>query len=110
MRFIAALVLLAAAAAAHADSPLADTIKSGDRRAALDLISKGADVNAAQPDGTTPLHWASYQVDLDLVKQLLAKGAKADVKNSFGATPLAEAVKVGNVPLVKALLDAGANA
>jgi len=110
MRFIAALVLLAAAAAAHADSPLADTIKAGDRRAALELISKGADVNAAQPDGTTPLHWASYKVDLDLVKQLLAKGAKADVKNNFGATPLAEAVKVGNVSLVKLLLDAGANA
>ena len=110
MKFVAAIVLLAAAATAHADSPLADTIKAGDRRTALEMIAKGVDVNAAQGDGTTPVHWASYQVDADLVKQLLAKGAKADVKNSFGATPLVEAVKVGNVQIVKLLLDAGANA
>jgi uncharacterized protein len=110
MKFLAALVLLAGAATAQADSPLADTIKAGDRRTALEMIAKGVDVNAAQPDGTTPIHWASYQVDADLVKQLIAKGAKADVRNSFGATPLDEAVKVGNVPIVKMLLDAGANA
>ena len=110
MKFFAAIVLLAAAAAAQADSELADTIKAGDRRAALEMIAKGVDVNAAQGDGTTPIHWAAYRVDVDLVKQLLAKGAKADVKNNFGATPLAEGVKVGNVPLVKMLLDAGANA
>jgi ankyrin repeat protein len=107
---LAAIVLVCAAATAQADSPLADTIKSGDRKAAIEMIGKGADVNAAQGDGTTPLHWASYQVDMDLVKLLIAKGAKADVKNSFGASALAEAVKVGNVELVKVLLDAGANA
>ncbi|MEJ0035409.1 MAG: ankyrin repeat domain-containing protein [Gammaproteobacteria bacterium] len=110
MKCFAAIVLLATAATAQADSPLADAIKAGDRRAALEMLSKGVDVNAAQPDGTTALHWASYQVDADLVKQLIAKGAKADVRNNFGATPLAEAVKVGNAPLVKMLLDAGANA
>ena len=107
---LAALFLACAVATAQADSPLADTIKSGDRKAAVEMIGKGIDVNAAQGDGTTPLHWASYQVDLDLVKLLISKGARADVKNSFGATPLAEAVKVGNVELVKLLLNAGANA
>ena len=107
---LTAIFLVCTTATALADSPLADTIKSGDRKAAIEMIGKGADVNAAQGDGTTPLHWASYQVDLDLVKLLVSKGAKADVKNSFGATPLAEAVKVGNVELVKVLLDAGANA
>ncbi len=110
MKFVAAIVLLAAAAAAQADSQLADTIKAGDRRAALAMIARGTDVNAAQADGTTPIHWASYQVDVDLVKQLLAKGAKANVKNNFGATPLAEAVKVGNLQIVTLLLDAGASA
>ena len=107
---LAAIFLLGAAVTAQADSPLADTIKSGDRKTAIEMIGKGVDVNAAQGDGTTPLHWASYQVDLDLVKRLISRGAKADVKNSFGATPLAEAVKVGNIELVKLLLNAGANA
>jgi ankyrin repeat protein len=110
MKLVAALVLLAAAAAAHAESPLADAIKAGDRRAALEMIANGADVDAAQGDGTTPIHWASYRVDVDLVKRLLAKGAHADVRNNYGATPLDEAVKVGNVPVVKMLLEAGADA
>ena len=63
MKFVVALVLLAGAATAQADSSLADTIKAGDRRTALEMIAKGVDVNAAQPDGTTAIHWASYQVD-----------------------------------------------
>ena len=46
---------------------LADRIQAGDRKAALEMIAKGADVNQAQPDGTTPLHWATYKVDRELV-------------------------------------------
>src|SRR5215813_5708635 len=91
-------------------SPLADRIEAGDRKAALDLIAKNAPVNGAQPDGTTPLHWAVYRVDEELVKTLLGRGAKADVVNSFGSSPLAEAVRVANVDVVGLLLDAGADA
>ena len=60
------------------------------------MIASGADVNAAQGDGTTPLHWAVYKIDADLTRALLARGAKADVINSYGSSPLAEAVKIGN--------------
>jgi ankyrin repeat protein len=89
---------------------LADRIQSGDRNAALAMIASGADVNKAQPDGTTPLHWAAYRVDRELVQTLLKKGAKADVANRYGASPLAEAARVANVDLVGMLLEAGANA
>ncbi len=95
---------------AFAEAPLADLIQDGQLVAALDLIDQGADVNAAQVDGTTPLHWAVYQIDLTLVRELLAKGADADVANRYRATPLAEAVKAGNTDLVSLLLDAGASA
>jgi ankyrin repeat protein len=105
----AILAVSAAANAAYADSPLADAIRNGNRRAAVELINSGADVNATQPDGTTALHWAAYKVDNELALSLLAKGAKANVRNNFGATPLGEAVKVANVELVKALLKAGAD-
>ena len=44
---------------------LADRIQSGDRKAALAMIAAGADVNLAQPDGTTPLQWAAYRVDIE---------------------------------------------
>ena len=53
---------------------LADKIQAGDRRAALEMIAKGADVNQTQPDGTTPLHWAVYRVDRELVQALLQEG------------------------------------
>ena len=88
---------------------LASLIQRGDRRAALDRIRAGADVNEPQPDGTRPIHWAVYRVDYELLDALIARKAKADVTNEFGDTPLAEAVKVADRRMVKTLLDAGAS-
>jgi uncharacterized protein len=87
---------------------LASLIQRGDRKAALERIRGGADVNEAQPDGTRPIHWAVFKVDYELLDALIAKKAKADVTNEFGATPLAEAVKVTDARMVKTLLGAGA--
>ena len=58
-----------------------------------------ADVNAAQPDGTRPIHWAVYRVDYELVEALIARKATVDVANEFGYTPLAEAVRQGDAPM-----------
>src|ERR1051325_6224941 len=108
--FVAAVFCLAAAVpAAAADTSLAGLIQAGNRDAALKMIAAGTDVNAAQGDGTTPLHWAVYKIDADLVRALLARGAKPDAINSYGSTPLAEAVKVANARLVGMLLDAGSS-
>jgi ankyrin repeat protein len=104
-----ALVSLLAAASAAAESPVADAIQNGHRAVALELIAEGADVNAAQGDDATPLHWAVYRLDSELVELLLERGANADVKNRYGSSPLAEAVKAGNAELVALLLDAGAD-
>jgi ankyrin repeat protein len=104
------LMLLGTAVTASAQSALADRIQAGDRRAALAMIAKGADVNHAQADGTTPLHWATYRVDRELVEALLKRGARARVINRYGASPLAEAVRVANPDLVGMLLKAGADA
>jgi len=110
-RWLAAVVmLLGFAAAAHAESVLADRIQSGDRAAALAMIVKGADVNQAQPDGTTPLHWAIYRVDRELVGTLLKKGANVNIANRYGASPLTEAVRVADAMLVGMLLEVGADA
>src|SRR5215831_10260044 len=95
---------------AQSGSALADRIEAGDRKAALDLIAKNTPVNTAQPDGTTPLHWAVYRVDEELVKTLLGRGAKVDVTNAYGSSPLSEAARVANLKLVGMLLDAGASA
>jgi ankyrin repeat protein len=101
--------LLLVCATAHAQSPLANLIQKGERSAALEMIGDGADVNATQGDGTTPLHWAVYKVDQELVAELLEHGAKADVTNKYGSSPLSEAVKLGDLRLVEQLLEAGAD-
>ncbi|HXA92833.1 MAG TPA: ankyrin repeat domain-containing protein [Steroidobacteraceae bacterium] len=107
--WVTSALLYLAVATAAADPLLADAIKAGDRQSALEMLKTGADVNAAQPDGSTPLHWAVYRDDIDLVRALLERGAKANVVNLLGSTPLAEAVKVSNLDLVALLLKAGAN-
>src|SRR5690606_34893505 len=106
---ILAAVALCGSAGAWAASPVADLIERGRRDAAIELIEQGADVNATQPDGTTPLHWAAYKLDLELVRMLLERGAEPHVTNRFGASPLDEAVKAANLPLAKMLLEAGAD-
>ena len=66
-------------------------------------------MNAAEPDGSTALLWATYKVDHELVRALLKAGAKPNVTNHYGAAPLTEAVKLGDVDLVRMLLDAQAD-
>ncbi len=97
--------------AAAAPETLVDLIRAGNREAVLAAItSPDIDVNAAEPDGSTALLWATYAVDHDMVRALLKAGAKAKVTNHYGATPLTEAVKVNDLDLVTMLIGAGADA
>jgi uncharacterized protein len=105
------VVLFCALMPAWAQAPkdsLANLIQQGNHKAALAQIRAGADVNAAQPDGTRPIHWAVYKVDYELLDALIAKKAKVEVTNEFGSTPLAEAAKLADARMVRTLLDAGA--
>jgi ankyrin repeat protein len=100
----------ASAIAASGQETLAGLIRSGNREAVLAAItSPDIDVNAAEPDGSTALLWATYKVDHELVRALLKAGAKPNVTNNFGSSPLSEAVKLGDVDLVRVLLDARAD-
>lgn len=102
-------LVLTIALALLGPASLADAIQSGNRAAALEMISKGADVNVAESDGTTPLHWAVHRDDIDLVDRLLKAGAKANRVNDYGASPISEAATVGNVAVLQMLLDKAAN-
>ena len=92
-----------------ADASLAIALKNNDRDTALKLIEQKADVNAAESDGTTPLHWAVYQNDVDLVDRLIKAGANVNAMNEYGSTPLAESAGTGNAPIIEKLLKAGAD-
>jgi ankyrin repeat protein len=108
LAFSILLLAVAPLLAQNSRESLASLIEAGNRKAALDRIRAGADVNTAQPDGTRPIHWAVYHVDYELLGALIAKRANVNVRNEFGATPIAEAAKVADARMVKMLLDAGA--
>ena len=110
-RFILAILILIIAApivAQTSNDSLANLIEAGNRKAALERIRAGADVNAPQPDGTRPIHWAVYHVDYELLGALIARKANVNVRNEFGVTPIAEAARIADARMVKMLLDAGA--
>ena len=113
-RFLPAAVLaiaslFAVSALGAAVAPLVDAVKSRDRAAALKLIEQRVNVNSPEPDGTTALHWAVHQDDLDLVERLIKAGAKVNVENDYGSTPMSEAAMVGNAAIFEKLLKAGAD-
>src|SRR5687768_17698599 len=100
-------MMLALFMAIAAAAPLVEAVKIGDRTAAIALIERRADVNEAEADGTTALHYAAHNNDLQLVERLLRAGAKADAKNDFGATPMSEAALTGNAALMEVLIKGG---
>src|SRR6266581_6609007 len=89
--------------------PLVDAAKSGDKDGLRALIQRGSNVNAAEGDGTTALHWASYRDDVESADLLIHAGAKVNTANDLGATPLWTACLNGSVAMVRKLLEAGAN-
>lgn len=92
------------------NAPLATATEHRDTAARNKLLATGADVNAAQVDGTTALHWAVFHDDAEAVAALLRAGAKANAINRYGVPPLAAACTNGNAVIVQQLLAAGADA
>jgi ankyrin repeat protein len=92
-------------------TPVADASRAGDHDAVRALLQQGADVNAAEGDGMTALHWAALSGDVEMAKMLLYAGASVKASTRLGAfTPLLLASKSGEAPMISVLLEAGANA
>ena len=109
--FLLAAAIVAAGVSASTDSlPLADAVKARDREAVRALIRSRVNVNAAEADGTTPLHWAAQNDDGEIAGLLLAAGADAKAANRYGSTPLSLAAVNGSAAMTRRLLDAGADA
>ncbi|HJU41897.1 MAG TPA: ankyrin repeat domain-containing protein [Vicinamibacterales bacterium] len=93
-----------------AESPIADAAARGDREAVKALLKKAADVNAAQGDGMTALHWAAMNGDVELTQMLIVAGANVRATTRLGTyTPLYLASQQGHAPVIQALVNAGAD-
>jgi len=91
------------------DHQLMITAKAGDTEGLRHILLAGAEASAADPDGTTALHWAVRGNVQEIVESLLTAGANPEVANRYGVTPLALAAENGNASIVELLLTAGAN-
>ena len=81
--------------------------KAQDAPTVRKLIKEGADVNAAQGDGMTALHWAALNGDAELASMLLYAGANVGAKTRLGGyTPLHLAAQVGHAGVIAPLVAA----
>jgi ankyrin repeat protein len=106
---IAILLATATFSVAADESALLGAIKSGDTVALRALIKQRADVNAAERDGTTALHYAIQRNEPETVELLIGAGANVKTANRYGIAPLQMAATVGNASIIDKLLAAGAD-
>jgi len=109
LAFFAAFAAFAVVASAAERASLIDAARSADAAAIRTLLQKKPDANAAEADGTTALHWASYRDDLEAADVLIRAGARVNAATDLGVTPLWNASVNASETMVRRLLEAGAN-
>ena len=103
------LLIASVGLAADSAAPLAEAAKTRNRMVVRQLLNQGVDVDAAQVDGMTALHWAVYWNDAATTRLIVDAGANVKAENRYGVTPLALACTNGSTLIVKRLLAAGAD-
>ena len=104
------LALLSVAGVARAAvSEVADAAMTGNKETLRSLLQRKANVNAAQIDGTTALHWAVRADDLETAELLIGAGANVSAANRAGATPMLLATINGSAAMIEKLVAAGAD-
>ena len=73
------------------------------------FIQQGADVNAQDKTGFTPLHYACALHNFNLAKLLIENGANIEIKDFKGFTPLFYTCLNNDFNITKLLIENGAN-
>jgi hypothetical protein len=88
---------------------LANAVGSAKYSHALRLLERGADVNAKDNIGGTPLHGVSPSKGEQVARLLLEKGADVNARDDYGRTPLHRASREWYTSIARLLLDRGAD-
>ncbi|SVB74620.1 uncharacterized protein METZ01_LOCUS227474 [marine metagenome] len=91
------------------DISIHDAAKAGNIEAVKQHLAAGADVNAKNEGGLTPLHPAAYEGHMEIVELLIAKGADVNTKDVDGLTSLHFAASNGHKDVVELLIAEGAD-
>ncbi|OAM05710.1 MAG: hypothetical protein TV41_06320 [Wolbachia endosymbiont of Dactylopius coccus] len=91
------------------DHLLLDAARSGNLDKITDLLNSGANIEAKEKDGKTPLYLAAREGHLYAVKSLLNKGANIEAIENDKWTPLHTAAYHGKLDVVKLLVERNAN-
>ncbi len=114
--WIAVCLTLSTSLWAGLNEDLFEAVKKGDKKKVVELIKKGADVNAkikapSYSEGWTPLHFAAQWGDMEIIRLLISK--KADVnalsKGLAPLRPLHASAYSGHYKASQFLLANGAN-
>jgi ankyrin repeat protein len=84
-------------------------VKDGDTASVKRLIDAGADVNARNLDGNTPLHLACLWGHMDIVRLLIETGAELNTRDDSDCTPLHLTCFRGLTEIARFLIEHGAD-
>jgi cytohesin len=82
---------------------------AGDAEAVKEFLAAGADVNAKDDNGWTPLHYAAGNGHKEVAELLIAKDADVNAKTDIGRTPLHAAAYSGHKEIAELLIANGAD-
>ena len=103
-------VLVTSLSAASEPATVAAAAQARDAATVRTLLKSGADVNAAQGDGMTALHWAALNGDSELASMLLYAGANWRAMTRLGGyLPLHLAAQSGADTVIELLVGAGSD-
>jgi ankyrin repeat protein len=94
----------------NAAAALVDAVMRGDEHGVEIELARGADADAALPDGSTALMLAIHGGFPLIAERLIAAGADVRAVNEYGVTPLYLAARSADARSTRALLAAGADA
>ncbi|WP_262381011.1 M48 family metallopeptidase [Bacillus infantis] len=90
-------------------TPLMEAAETNDLASIENQIGNGADINAADSEGSTALHWAVYSGQADAARLLAEHGADPNTVDAYDTTPLMSAVFADDASMAELLLEYGAD-